>query len=95
MIQDPKKKRNEYTRDCVWKMCTRGGKEESKEKLCTRGGKGESKEKTGIENKERRSLNKYSDIYKDEDRLIGPVGRVFANGPGELGSILGRVIPKT
>ena len=23
------------------------------------------------------------------------VGRVFANGPGDLGSILGRVIPKT
>ena len=29
------------------------------------------------------------------DRLIGLVGRVFANGPGELGSIPGRVIPKT
>ena len=28
-------------------------------------------------------------------RLIGLVGRVFANGPGDLGSILGRVIPKT
>ena len=28
-------------------------------------------------------------------RLIGPVGRVFANGPGDLGSIPGRVIPKT
>ena len=27
--------------------------------------------------------------------LIGLVGRVFANGPGDLGSILGRVIPKT
>ena len=27
-------------------------------------------------------------------RLIGPVGRVFANGLGDLGSILGRVIPK-
>ena len=25
----------------------------------------------------------------------GPVGRVFANGPGDLGSISGRVIPKT
>ena len=23
------------------------------------------------------------------------MGRVFANGPGDLGSILGRVIPKT
>ena len=27
--------------------------------------------------------------------LIGLVGRVFADGPGNLGSILGRVIPKT
>ena len=28
-------------------------------------------------------------------RLIGLVDRVFANGPGDLGSIPGRVIPKT
>ena len=28
-------------------------------------------------------------------RLIGQLGRVFANGPGDLGSIPGRVIPKT
>ena len=27
--------------------------------------------------------------------LVGQVGRVFANGPGDLGSIPGRVIPKT
>ena len=27
--------------------------------------------------------------------LIGLVGRVFANNPGDLGSIPGRVIPKT
>ena len=27
--------------------------------------------------------------------LIGPVGRVFAYDPGDLGSIPGRVIPKT
>ena len=27
--------------------------------------------------------------------LIGQVGRVFANGPGDLGSIPGRFIPKT
>ena len=27
--------------------------------------------------------------------LIGPVGRVFANGPGDRGSIPSRVIPKT
>ena len=29
------------------------------------------------------------------NRLIGLVGRVFANDPGGLGSIPGRVIPKT
>ena len=29
------------------------------------------------------------------NRLIGLVGRVFANGPGDLGSIPGHVIPKT
>ena len=29
------------------------------------------------------------------DRLIDLVGRVFANGPGDLGSIPHRVIPKT
>ena len=27
--------------------------------------------------------------------LVGLVGRVFASGPGDLGSIPGRVIPKT
>ena len=27
--------------------------------------------------------------------LIGLMGRVFANGPGDMGSILGHVIPKT
>ena len=29
------------------------------------------------------------------NRLIGQEGRVFANGPEDRGSILGRVIPKT
>ena len=29
------------------------------------------------------------------NRLIGLVGRVFANGPGVRGSVPGRVIPKT
>ena len=29
------------------------------------------------------------------NRLIGLVGRVFANGPGDPGSIPGRVLPKT
>ena len=32
--------------------------------------------------------------YSSVDRLVGLVGRVFANGPGDLGSIPGRVIPK-
>ena len=27
-------------------------------------------------------------------QLIGLVGRVFTNGPGDLGSISGRIIPK-
>ena len=35
-------------------------------------------------------------VYIDiENRDIGPAVRVFANGPGDLGSIPGRVIPKT
>ena len=29
------------------------------------------------------------------NRLIGPVSRVFANDPGDLGSIPSRIIPKT
>ena len=29
------------------------------------------------------------------DRLIGLVDRVFTNGPGDQGSIPGRVVPKT
>ena len=29
------------------------------------------------------------------NQLIGLVGRVFANGPGDLSSIPGRVIPMT
>ena len=28
-------------------------------------------------------------------RLIGQVGRVFSNGPGDLGSVPGHIIPKT
>ena len=31
----------------------------------------------------------------DTTKQSGLVGRVFANGPGDLGSIIGRVIPKT
>ena len=37
---------------------------------------------------------KYSNIISF-NRLIGLVVRVFANGLGDLGSISGRVIPKT
>ena len=33
--------------------------------------------------------------YNYCNRDIGPAVRVFANGPGDLGSIPGRVIPKT
>ena len=40
--------------------------------------------------REKRYFNIY--IY---NRDIGPAVRVFANGPGDLGSIPGRVIPKT
>ena len=34
-------------------------------------------------------------IKKSDYRAIGLMSRVFANGPGDWGSILGRVIPKT
>ena len=37
----------------------------------------------------------YKSIIATLYRLIGLEGRVFANGPGDLGSIPGRVIPKT
>ncbi len=33
--------------------------------------------------------------YKYRNRIIGLVGRVFANGPRDLGSIPGRVISNT
>ena len=36
----------------------------------------------------------YIYIYKS-NRFIGLLGRVFANGPGDQGSVPGRVIPKT
>ena len=35
------------------------------------------------------------DMLLNKVLSIGLVGRVFANVPGDLGSILGRVIPKT
>ena len=34
-------------------------------------------------------------IYKKKYQLIGLVGRMFANGPGDLGSIPGCILPKT
>ena len=34
-------------------------------------------------------------VFKYHDRLIGRVGREFANGSVDIGSIPGRVIPKT
>ena len=34
-------------------------------------------------------------VCKETSVFLGLVGRVFANGPGDLGSIPGRVIPKT
>ena len=34
-------------------------------------------------------------LYLFTNRLIGLVGRMFANGQGDLGSIPSRVIPKT
>ena len=37
----------------------------------------------------------YMYVYIYINRDIGPAIRVFANGPGDLGSIPGRVIPKT
>ena len=37
----------------------------------------------------------YTLIYVHIYRLIGQVGRVFTNGPGDLGSIPGHIIPKT
>ena len=36
-----------------------------------------------------------SSLLATTPRFIGQVGRVFANGPGDLGSIPGHVIPKT
>ena len=41
------------------------------------------------------NMGKLIPIYNWFNQLIGLVGRVFANGPGDLGSIQRRVIPKT
>ena len=42
-----------------------------------------------------KKLPKIIGDYKPGFQLIGLVSRVLANGPGDLGSILDRVIPKT
>ena len=39
--------------------------------------------------------NNFKYIHGNSNWLIGPVGSVFANGSVDLGSIPGRVIPKT
>ena len=39
--------------------------------------------------------NFFAQIMRSRSLDIGQAVRVFANGPGDLGSILGRVIPKT
>ena len=54
----------------------------------------EAKEK----DKRQKSLMKLFGMKKNSNgfnRLIGLVGSVFTNGPGDQGSIPGRVIPKT
>ena len=40
-------------------------------------------------------VNVFYSLSRLGRHTVGQVGRVFANGPGDLGSILGRVIPKT
>ena len=40
-------------------------------------------------------ININKNTTHDNNTLIGLVGQVFPNGPGDLGSIAGRVIPKT
>ena len=36
-----------------------------------------------------------ANLFIMDNQLIGLMGRVFANGPGDLGSVPGHVIPKT
>ena len=40
-------------------------------------------------------LLRWKYTWRSDNEFIGLVGIVFANGPGDLGSIPGRVIPKT
>ena len=41
------------------------------------------------------NVSKKKAYFRDSHQLISPVGRVFTNDLGDLGSIPGRVIPKT
>ena len=47
------------------------------------------------ERSDHKYLNKEKLFDTARYRLVNQVGRVFVNGPGDLGSIPGRVIPKT
>ena len=49
----------------------------------------------GGEKKKKKKKKKFPYFFKAQSMHIGLVGRVFANGPGDLGSIPGCVIPKT
>ena len=49
---------------------------------------------TGNQSFKKKQMQNFMFQFKKK-RFIGLVGRVFANGPGDLGSIPGRVIPKT
>ena len=51
--------------------------------------------KINVETSKRRVSEKKILLASLYNRLIGLLGRVFANGPEDLGSIPGRVIPKT
>ena len=44
---------------------------------------------------EAKVLKSFKHVFALIVQLAGQVGRVFANGPGDLDSIPGRVIPKT
>ena len=50
-----------------------------------------------VENKKKLKASNYKEIFLFALSLIriGLVGKVFANGPGDMGSIPDRVIPKT
>ena len=52
-------------------------------------------EKNGQNKNLRSHFGEKSDELFNRISSVGPAVRVFANGPGDLGSIPGRVIPKT